>query len=328
MSNHRLFFLLLMLFATTLSAQSFSVDHLYPIEGSHSFIQFEATYMGYAKVRGNFGDFKGSIYYDPEAPDRTSVSFQIEVASIDTDNDWRDRDLQSDNWFLAEEYPYIQFTSTGVRRDGEQFLVSGDLTIKATTKRIEFRIPPPIGVIEDIRGDYQVIFVGEYTLNRKEYGVMGKNWSRIKEGIAALADEVTIEFSLLGKRIQPDNLSNFLRNPNAPPGGIYAAYTSDGIEAAISRYEEMAADTSVNLNARALNLVGNMLMMQEKYADARVLMERNQRDFPEEGRLYDSLGELYAKMGEYDKATEYYRRALALDEGNMNAREALRHLEK
>jgi tetratricopeptide (TPR) repeat protein len=206
-------------------------------------------------------------------------------------------------------------------------LVIGNLRIKETTKQIEFMLPPPLS-IEDMRGDDQLIFTGAHTINRKEYGVMGKNWSQVKEGIVALSDEVTIEFSLLGKQINPDNFSNFLRNTNRAPGNIYATYKESGPDEAVSKYETLKKDTSFVMNSRPLNMVGYMLMMQEKYADAQVLLERNRDDFPEDSNVYDTLGDLYARLGEKTKATAHYRKSLELDGNNMNALEALKHLEK
>lgn len=318
-------FCLFLLSTAYTPAQDFSIEHVYPIEGSHSYINFVATYMGYAKVRGSFGSFYGSVYYNPDNVSQTSVSFQIDVESIDTNNDWRDRDLKSANWFLAEEFPHIKFTSTKVKSDGKGLYVTGDLTIKETTKRISFPIAPAQGIIKDIRGDDQVIFVGEHTINRKEYGVMGKNWSQVKEGIAALADEVTIEFSLLGKQINEGNFKNFLRNPKSPQGSMYVAYQEGGLAAAFKRFDELK--TEMELNANALNMVAYMLMMQNKFEEALALMERNQKEFPEDANVYDSIGELYAKMGDLEKAKSNYQKSISLNPNNMNAVEVLKHLE-
>ncbi len=306
------------------SAQTFNIDHLYPIEGSHSYFEFETTYMGYAKVRGSFSTFYGSIYYNPDDPSQTSVSFQIDVESIDTNNDWRDRDLKSKNWFLAEEYQHIHFTSIKVYPEGEGLRVEGALTVKETTKNISFMIAPAVGVIKDIRGDHQVIFTGSYTLNRKEYGVMGKNWSQVKEGIAALSDEVTINFSLLGKQIKEANFKNFLRNPKSPPGALHVAYQEGGLEQAKAKYSSLKEETE--LNANALNMVAYMLYQQGKYEDALSLLELNQQEFPEEASVPNSIGRVYAKMGKLKKAKAQYERSIALDPGNVNAAEALKHL--
>lgn len=319
---------ILLLFASIISldAQKFNAQHVYPIETSHSYVNFVATYMGYAKVRGSFSNFYGTVYYNPDDLSQTSVSFQIDVESISTNNNWRDRDLKSGNWFLAEKYPHIKFISTQVEPVEGGMKVTGDLTIKETTKRISFNIAPAVGIITDIRGDYQVIFTGEHTINRKEYGVMGKNWSQVKEGIAALADEVSIEFSLLGKQINEGNFKNFLRNPKSPQGSIYAAYQSDGLKGAFQQFETLQKEME-NLNSNAMNMVAYMLMKQNKHKDALALMERNQTVFPDDSNVYDSLGELHSKMGKLKKAREFYEKSLSLDPNNLNAVEVLKHLE-
>ncbi|MEO0337791.1 MAG: YceI family protein [Bacteroidota bacterium] len=324
MRNFFLLFFLSSVLLSTISAQTFNIDYLYPIEGSHSYFEFETTYMGYAKVRGSFSTFYGSIYYNPDQPTQTSVSFQIDVESIDTNNDWRDRDLKSKNWFLAEEFPHIHFSSSKVYPEGEGLRVEGALTVKETTKDISFMIAPAVGVIKDIRGDHQVIFTGSYTLNRKEYGVMGKNWSQVKEGIAALSDEVTINFSLLGKQVKEANFKNFLRNPKSPPGAIYVAYQDGGTNAAQEKFNTLKSEMEVNANA--INMVAYMLYQQGKYEEALALLNFNQEEFPEEASVPNSIARVYAKMGKLGKAKAHYEKSLALDAKNMNAAEALKRL--
>ncbi len=306
------------------NAQDFNIKHLYPIETDHSYLEFEVTYMGYAKVRGSFGSFYGSIYYDPENPEQTSVTFQIDVESIDTNNDWRDGDLKSGNWFLAEEFPHIRFSSSRVSSVTNGLSVTGDLTIKETTKAITFTIPPPLGVIKDMRDDHQVIFTGSHSLNRKEYGVMGKNWSQVKEGIAALSDDVKITFSLLGKQILEDNYQNFLRRETRPPGAIYAAYKAGGLEGALKRFDELKNENDIG--ATPLTMVAYMLTKQGKFQDAKSLLERNQKEYPEDGNVYDMLAEVHAELGDLKKTREFYKKAVELDPTNMNATEALKHL--
>jgi len=90
----------------------FDIQNVYPVENSHSYVEFSITYMGYAEVRGGFSDFDGTIVYDDGQPEHTSVTFRIGVESIDTGNDWRNRDLQSPGWFGAEEFPEITFSSS------------------------------------------------------------------------------------------------------------------------------------------------------------------------------------------------------------------------
>lgn len=308
------------------NAQQFNIEHLYPIEASHSYVEFVATYMGYAKVRGNFSSFYGSIYYDPDNIGQTSVSFQIDVESIDTNNDWRDRDLKSKNWFLAEDFPHIKFISSKVRKKGKGLQVTGNLTIKETTKTITLDLNPVIGVMEDVRGDDQVIFTGEHTINRKEYGVMGARWDRVKEGIVSLSPNVKIEFSLLAKQINEGNFQNFLRNEKSPPGSIHAAYKKEGIQGAKKQFESLRAQPQAKVNANALNMVAYMLIMQDKLDHAAELLTLNQSSFPDNANVYDSMGELYLRQGKLDQAKAQYQKSLSLDAKNFNAVEVLKHL--
>lgn len=316
--------LLTMAIIVNATSQSFDINNVYPIETDHSFIEFEITYFGYAKVKGSFSDFYGSIYFDKTNPSKTSITFQINVESIDTNNDWRDQDLKSKNWFLEEQFPHIKFTSTSARVNENELIVKGDLTIKETTKNISLNLPMPIVVDQDIRGDRQVIFTGSYTLNRKEYGVMGKNWSEVKEGIAALSDDVAIEFSLLGKQTKEDNFKNFLRSERTPHGAIYAAYKADGLDAAKMKFEDLQKDQ--DLGSSALNMVVYMLLAQGKKEDALDLMKINQKAFPEDPDVYDMMGEVYAHIGNLKEAKKSYQKTLELDAQNTNAAEILKHL--
>ncbi len=305
-------------------AQNFDIEEFYPIEASHSFISFSVTYMGYAEVRGNFADFKGTFRYDPDDITKTSVSLSVDVASIDTDLEWRDNDLKSENWFDAEKFPKITFVSKNVTSKGEGFTVIGDLTIRDVTKEIAIEVNPPSGVLSDIRGDTQVILSGTYTLDRTEYGVAGERWSRVKEGIVGVANEVTIEFSMLGKRIEKGNLSNFVRSEQRPPGRLYAAYKRGGTDEVFTEFEKLKSE--IEVNSGALNIVGYMLIKEEKFKDAIKVMKKNVEEFPDEGNTYASLGAAYANAGDLKKAKTNYELAAAKDPADTNVGEILRNM--
>jgi len=280
--------------------KTFDPHEFYPIERSHSFIAFSVTYMGYAEVRGNFENFNGTFRYDPDDITRTSISFMVHTNSIDTDLEWRDNDLKSPNWLDAEKFPSIRFTSKVVSPSPSGFSVVGDLTIRDVTKEIILEMNPSSGVIDDIRGDKQVILSGTYTLDRTEYGVVGKNWSRVKEGITGVSNEITIEFSMLGKRIQKENYSNWVKREERPPGRLYAAYKRGGIKEVFQEFEKLKSEGEVS--SAPLNTVGYMLLKSELYSDAIAIFERNKDEFSDESNVYDSLGEAYAASGKLKKA--------------------------
>ncbi|MEQ9404299.1 MAG: YceI family protein [Cyclobacteriaceae bacterium] len=322
----RKLFLLLTIVAQGVIGQKkpFDIQEFYPIEKSHSYVSFSVTYMGYAKVQGNFADFGGTFRYNPDDISKTSVSFSVDVASIDSNLEWRDNDLKSDQWFDAENFPNITFTSKLARKTDSGFELTGDLTIRDVTKEVTLAMNPASGVLKDVRGDVQVIFSGSYTLDRTEYGVKGERWSRIKEGIAGVANEVTVEFSMLGKQIQKENFSNWVRREDRPPGRLYAAYKRGGTKEVFSELEKLKGEMEVN--TAALNTVGYMLMKTGEAKDAIAIMEKNREEFPEDSGVYDSLGEAYANAGDLKKAKANYQIAVEKDPSNLNAVEILRGL--
>ena len=111
------------------------------IDAAHSDVSFEARHFGLFKSRGAFADFEGTIETAQDPLD-SSVSAVIRTASVDTGNKRRDRDVHKDGFLNVQRFPTITFASTGVRLDGGRILVDGDLTIRATTKRVTLDLEP------------------------------------------------------------------------------------------------------------------------------------------------------------------------------------------
>jgi len=319
-----LFLLSLSVLGAEAQKSDFDISEFYPVESMHSYVSFSATYMGYAKVKGNFEEFSCMFRYDPDDISKTSVTFSLETGSIDTDLEWRDNDLKSANWLDAENFPRITFQSKKVNPGDGGFEIIGDLTIKEVTKEITIKMNPASGILKDIRGDIQVIFSGEYVLDRTEYGVEGKRWSQLKEGIAGVADDISIEFSMLGKQIQKENFSSWVRNEDRPPGRLFAAYKKGGVDQTFAEFEKMKDEMEVN--EKALGTVGYMLLKQGDTNDAIKIFERNAAEFSEESNAVASLAEAYATAGDLDKAKGQYVKTLEMDANNVEAKEVLRYL--
>lgn len=325
--SHLAIFLVFFTFSIAKTQSSdFNLSQIYPIEESHSYVGFSVKYMGYAKVKGRFENFNGSIRYDENNLSKTSVSFAVNVGSIDTDNDWRDNDLKSDNWFDAENFPHIQFISQKVEERDNGFNIVGEMTIKDVTKTVTIKMEPPSGVLKDLRGDNQVIFNGTFSINRKEFGVEGKNWSRVKEGITAVSDEVEIELTILGKQILKDNFKNWVRNPERAQGKLYQIASNEGVDKALQAFQEMLKTHEKEASAAPLNIAAYMFLKEEKYDIALPLLEANMNAFPDDPNVYDSYAEALMWSGKKKKAIKYYKMAIEKNPSNMNAKEVLRHL--
>lgn len=165
----------------------------FQIDKAHSEAAFQVRHL-LTKVRGRFTDFEGTIDFDPDAPERSTVRVAIQAASIDTNTPDRDAHLRSDDFFAVEQYPTLTFASTGiVPRGNDQFDVAGDLTMRGVTRSIVIPVSY-LGKAVDPWGNEKVAFEGEVTLNRKDYGL---SWNAALEtGGFLVGDEVKVSLSV------------------------------------------------------------------------------------------------------------------------------------
>ncbi len=320
-----------MLFAIScLWSQStgFKIREIFPIDAGHSYIGFSVRYMGYAMVRGRFTDFRGAVRFNERDFTQTSVTLMVDVNSIDTGDTWRDDDLKSENWFDGKAYPKIFFVSRKAEAAPGGLRITGDLTIRGITKIVTIPLDRPIGVVKDVRDDSQIIFTGALTINRIEFGVEGKKWAGIKEGITAVSDDVNIELTILGKRINAGNFKHWVANVTTPHGKIYQTAKIRGIEKALVAFDSISHLPNSKLDAEALNTCGQMLLKENKVPEAMVLFKKNIEMFPGESLVYESYGEGLAVAGKWDEALKFYKLAIEKDKENMNAREVIRHIPK
>lgn len=138
------------------------------IDPVHSTIGFSVRHLMVSKVRGTFDRFSGTITV---AEDNTpSVTADIDVTSLNTHNEQRDGHIKSGDFFDAEQFPTATFTSAGVTRDGDGYVLEGDFTLKGITKPIslkgEFN-----GVNPGMGHGAVAGFEASVVLNRKDFGI-------------------------------------------------------------------------------------------------------------------------------------------------------------
>ena len=173
--------------ATAASVRTFTIDK------THSEVTFQVRHL-VTRVRGRFTDFSGTLQFDESHPELSSLNFSITAASIDTSAPDRDAHLRNDDFFAAEKYPAITFTTSTVTRKGEErFDVEGTLTIRDTAKVLTVPVTY-LGAAKDPWGNARVGFEGEITINRKDFGL---NWNAALEtGGFLVGDDVKISVSL------------------------------------------------------------------------------------------------------------------------------------
>ena len=125
-----------------------AITGTYNLDPAHSSIGFTVRHAMVTKVRGEFTDFEASLTI-AENPSESTASATVRTASLDTRNEERDAHVRGEDFFAVEQYPEMTFTATSFDIDAAgNGTVTGDLTIKATTKPVTFGVET-FGVEED-----------------------------------------------------------------------------------------------------------------------------------------------------------------------------------
>jgi polyisoprenoid-binding protein YceI len=179
--------LLLLASASAFGQQKWAVDP------SHSGVKFSVTHMMVSEVDGRFTKFNGTI--DSASPDfvNAKISFTVDVNSISTDNEMRDKHLKSDDFFNAEKFPSMTFTSTSFKRvKGNKYILEGNLTIRDVTKKVRFSTTL-MGKAKSKQG-MLAAFKATAVIDRLAFGL---KWNALTEaGGAMVGKDVTINLNL------------------------------------------------------------------------------------------------------------------------------------
>lgn len=109
----------------------------YKIDTSHVYVGFEVDHLGFSTTYGRFNDVSGTIEFDEENPENSSVDVKIDPASVDTGHAERDEHIRGADLLNTAEYPEMSFKSTGIERTGEKTgRITGDLTLHGVTKAV------------------------------------------------------------------------------------------------------------------------------------------------------------------------------------------------
>jgi polyisoprenoid-binding protein YceI len=162
------------------------------LDPTHSEVTFSVRHLAISKVRGSFKKFDVTVVAG-ENPLDTKVTASIDMASVDTNQKDRDGHLQTSDFFKIDEFPTMDFVSTGLTADGEDFELTGDLTLRGVTKSIvlkgEFG-----GIVTDGYGQTKAGAAATTKIDRTEFGV---NWNAALEaGGLTLGNDVTINIEV------------------------------------------------------------------------------------------------------------------------------------
>lgn len=146
------------------------------VDVAHSKIGFSVTHLQLSDVEGRFTDFSGTIVWTPDNLQASSIVFEAQVDSINTDNAKRDAHLKNEDFFHAEKYPTLSFQSTKIEKLSEQrYNVVGKLTAHGVTKTISVpaMIKGPVDAFNN--GEESLGFRATFKIDRMDYGI-GAGW--------------------------------------------------------------------------------------------------------------------------------------------------------
>ncbi len=162
------------------------------IDPTHSSVGFTVKHLMISKVRGSFANFSGTVIV-PEDRFASTVAVTIEPASVSTGDANRDGHLRTGDFFDAENNPTWTFTSTGIRADGDDYKLAGELTMRGVTKPVELNVDFE-GVSKDLYGNTKAGFTAEAEVSRKEWG-MEYN-AALETGGVVISDKVKLTLDI------------------------------------------------------------------------------------------------------------------------------------
>ena len=158
--------LLTVLVAGTVSAQTWTLDK------AHAKVGFEVTHLLISDVEGFFNSFDATLTSSKDDFSDAVVELSADINSVFTNNDYRDKDLKSENFFDAAKFGTLTFKSTSLKKvDGRNYKLAGNMTIHGVTKPVELDVILN-GPIEHPRNKKMVAgFKVTGKINRKDFGV-------------------------------------------------------------------------------------------------------------------------------------------------------------
>jgi polyisoprenoid-binding protein YceI len=166
------------------------------IDPVHSEVGFSVRHMMVSKVRGKFEKVEGTFTTGAD-PQQSSVSVTIDPSSITTSQADRDNHLRSGDFLEVEKHPTMTYQSTGVRRDGDDFLLDGNLTLKGVTRPVTLTLEIN-GFGPDAYGGTRAGFSAKGEINRKDFGVSFDGAIPGSNNGVVVSDKVTIDLEIEG----------------------------------------------------------------------------------------------------------------------------------
>jgi len=176
-------------------AQAPAADQLseWAIDAAHARVGFSVPHMVVSEVEGQFKSFSGKVLLDEKDLTHSKLEFKADVASVDTGAADRDKHLKSPDFFDAEKFPAIQFTSTSIKKSGKGYKITGDLTIRGVTKRVTLDATLSSAVVNPWGKQVRAARITG-AIQRADFGV---SWNKsLDKGGVVVGDTVSLDVKL------------------------------------------------------------------------------------------------------------------------------------
>lgn len=161
------------------------------IDPAHSTAQFTVRHLAISNVTGSFTKVTGSVVFNEKDITQSQVTASIDVSSVDTRVEMRDKDLKSPNFFDVEKYPTIEFKSKRIVNSGGKVQLIGDLTIHGTTHEVTLDVDGPTAELTDPWGNLRRGISATTTINRRDFNLVYNK--ALGTGEAVVGDTVKIQ---------------------------------------------------------------------------------------------------------------------------------------
>jgi len=163
----------------------------------HSQVDFGVRHL-VGQVRGSFTKWYALLTTKTGDGKQWAVDVQIQTASLNTGNSYRDADLRSERFFAVSKYPKMTFKGTGFTTTDSTVDVSGILTIKGHSKPVILS-GKYLGVAEDREGHQRIAFEAGTVLDRRDFGI---DWNENVAGTELIGNDVTITIGIEAVRAE------------------------------------------------------------------------------------------------------------------------------
>lgn len=165
---------------------------VYDLDQAHTTVEFIARHLMITKVRGRFNSFSGTVTV-AEVPEESSVDVTIDASSVATGQDQRDAHLRSADFFETDKYPTLTFKSTAVELEGDDWKVTGDLTIRDVTRPVVLNVEFD-GANITPWGTQAVAFSAATEIDREDWGLTYNQ--ALETGGVVVGKKVRIELNV------------------------------------------------------------------------------------------------------------------------------------